>query len=106
MSGIEIAGLLLGTFPLIISGLEHWRDIAKVGGFFWRIRAEYNDCCKDVLYHEVLYKRNLKSLLSQILNDEDEVKHLVNDPNDKSWSSGDLQEGMKLRLQDAYDSYV
>ncbi|KAL2368560.1 hypothetical protein BDBG_09511 [Blastomyces gilchristii SLH14081] len=74
MSGIEIAGVLLAVFPLIISGLEHWRDAAKVGGYFWRVREGYNKCLRDVQFYELLYKRNLKELLMPIVADADEVK--------------------------------
>jgi hypothetical protein len=41
MSGVEAADVVLGAFLLLLSGIEHWRDVAKVGGFFWRIRTEY-----------------------------------------------------------------
>lgn len=81
MSGIEVAGLLLGVFPLIIAGLDYWRDIAKVGGFYWRIRKEYSKCLRDVQYHQLLYKRNLGELLLPIMNnDADEVARLVAEP--------------------------
>ena len=106
MSGLEVAGLLLGAFPLLISGLEHWRDVAKVGGFFWRVRKEYTKCRSDVLFHELLYKRNLKELLLPILNDADEVDRLVRDPDGKSWGNSALQERMKVRLQEAYGLYM
>lgn len=106
MSGLEIVGLLLGIFPLIISGLEHWRDVAKVGGFFWRVRKEYTKCRSDVQFHEILYKRNLKELLLPIVNDADEVARLVGDPGGKDWSSKALQERLEGRLQESYGLYM
>lgn len=106
MSGLEIAGVLLGTFPLIISGLEHWRDVAKVGGFFWRVRKEYTKCRSDVQFHEILYKRNLKELLLPIVNDADKVARLVGDPGGKDWSSKALQECLEGQLQESYGLYM
>lgn len=106
MSGLEIAGVLLGSFPLIISGLEHWRDVAKVGGFFWRIRKEYNTCRREVRFYEILYKRNLKDLLLPIADDAVEVTCLISDPGGKGWSSKALQERLKGRLQESYDLYM
>ncbi|KAF2790435.1 hypothetical protein K505DRAFT_327588 [Melanomma pulvis-pyrius CBS 109.77] len=111
MSGLEIAGVLLGAFPLIISGLEHWRDVAKVGGFFWRVRKEYTTCRREVRFHEILYKRNLKELLLPIVDDDDdddggEVARLVGDPGGKGWSSKALQERLERRLQESYDLYM
>ncbi|KAF1844874.1 uncharacterized protein K460DRAFT_354745 [Cucurbitaria berberidis CBS 394.84] len=106
MSGLEIAGVLLGTFPLIISGLEHWRGAAKVGGFFWRVRKEHTKCCRDVQYHEILYRRNLKELLLPIVNDADEVARLVGDPGGKGWTSKPMQERLEERLQESYGLYM
>ncbi|KAK7191006.1 hypothetical protein DPSP01_007819 [Paraphaeosphaeria sporulosa] len=34
MSGLEVAGVFLGAFPLLISSIEHWQNVAKVGGYF------------------------------------------------------------------------
>jgi hypothetical protein len=73
MSGLEIAGVLLGAFPLLISGIEHWHNVAKVGGYFWRVRKEYNKCRRDVNYHQILYKRNLRALLSPVVSEVDEI---------------------------------
>lgn len=107
MSGIEVVGVLLGVFPLIISGLDSWRDIAKIGGFYWRIRKEYSKCLRDVQYHQLLYKRNLHELLLPILNnDADEVARLVGEPGGKDWSSKALGERLEGRLQESYLLYM
>ena len=106
MSGLEIAGVLLGAFPLIISGLEHWRDVAKVGGFFWRVRKEYSSCHSDVQFYEIVYKRNLKELLLPIVNDADEVARLIADPGGKDWANKALQDRLEGRLQESYAVYM
>ncbi|KAF2130672.1 hypothetical protein P153DRAFT_396059 [Dothidotthia symphoricarpi CBS 119687] len=106
MSGLEIAGVLLGAFPLIISGLEHWRDVAKVGGFFWRIRNEYKACRREVQFHEILYKRNLRELLLPITDDAVQVTCLISDPGGKGWGSEVLQERLKGRLLESYNLYM
>lgn len=78
MSGLEIAGVLLGAFPLLISGIEHWHNVAKVGGYFWRVRKEYTKCRQDVNYHEIIYKRTLRALLAPVVIEaEDVVSHIV-----------------------------
>jgi hypothetical protein len=106
MSGFEIAGILLGAFPLIISGLEHWRDVAKVSGFYWRVREEYTRCRSDMKFHEILYKRNLQEILLPIVNDTDEVDRLISEPTAQDWSSKALQERLVDRLQESYGLYM
>jgi hypothetical protein len=98
MTGLEVAGILLGVFPLIISGLEHWRDAAKVGGLYWRVRKEYAKCRSDVQFHEIWYRQNLKELLLPVMNDADEVVGLVADPGGKGWSNKELQGRLEGRL--------
>jgi hypothetical protein len=84
MSGLEIASVLLGAFPLIITGLQHWRDVAKVGNFYRRVWTECNDCYREVQFQELLYKRNLKKLLLPVVSKADEVKRLIDDPGGKN----------------------
>jgi hypothetical protein len=106
MSGLEIAGVLLGTFPLIISGIEHWRNCAKVGGYFWKVRKEYSRCKSDINFHEILYKRNLKELLLPIVAEAGDVDVLIGDPGGKGWKDQKLQEKLADRLQESYQVYV
>ncbi|KAF2119217.1 hypothetical protein BDV96DRAFT_642255 [Lophiotrema nucula] len=106
MSGLEIAGVLLGTFPLIISGLEHYRDVAKVAGFFWQVRKKYQKCRSDVLYHELIYKRNLKELLLPLVSDSEEVNRLIAEPGGQRWNSEALQQKLEERLQESYSLYI
>jgi hypothetical protein len=107
MSGFEVAGILLAVFPLIISALENWRDVSKVGNFFWRIRKEYGKCRHDMLYHEILYRRNLQELLLPIINDRDEVDRLLSEPGGQAWSSKAIQDGLQERLQtESYELYM
>ncbi|KAF2441452.1 hypothetical protein P171DRAFT_418037 [Karstenula rhodostoma CBS 690.94] len=106
MSGLEIAGVLLGAFPLLISGIEHWHNVAKAGGYFWRVRKEYNKCRRDVNYHEILYKRNLRALLAPVVIEAEEVKQLMDNPGGDGWKNVDLQARLELRLQESYRTYM
>ncbi|KAF2743784.1 hypothetical protein M011DRAFT_372357, partial [Sporormia fimetaria CBS 119925] len=106
MSGLEVAGVLLGTFPLILSGLEHWRAVARVGGFYRRLGKEYRKCRSDVEYFELQYKANLKELLLPLVANIDEVNRLVDRPGGQDWRSEDLERRMKERLHDSYTLYM
>jgi hypothetical protein len=106
MSGFEIAGVVLGAFPLIISGIENWHNVAKVGKLLIKTRIEYTNCLGDVKYYQIWYKRTLEELLRPIVNDEDEVGRLVGDPGGKDWSSQALQGRLEGRLQESYYLYM
>ncbi|KAF2818116.1 hypothetical protein CC86DRAFT_337510 [Ophiobolus disseminans] len=105
MSGLEVAGVVLGAFPLLISGIEHWRGVAKVGGFYWRIRKEYTKCQRDIQFHEILFKNNLRELLLPLIPDADEVAQLIADPGGQRWGDMALQERLECRLHESYQSY-
>jgi hypothetical protein len=106
MSGLEVAGVVLGAFPLIISGLEHWRDMAKVSGFFWRIRKEYTKCRSDVKYQKIMFQRNMKELLLPMVA-EAEINELLNDPGGAKWTNNQtLQDQLEGRLQESYGVYT
>jgi len=105
MSGLEVAGVVLGTFPLLLSGIEHWRDVAKVGGFYRGIRKEYTKCRRDIQYHEILYKNSLRELFLPLIPDAEKVAKLIADPGGPRWGDMALQERLEGRLHDSYQLY-
>lgn len=105
MSGLEVAGVVLGAFPLLISGIENWRDVAKVGGFFWQIRKEYTKCRRDIQFYEIQYKKNLQELLLPLIPDVDEVAKLIADPGGQKWCDKALQQRLEGRLHESYQLY-
>lgn len=106
MSGLEVAGVLLGAFPLLISGLEHWRDVAKIRGFWRHIRKEHTACTREIELHAILYKRNLETLLLPIVTEQSQLDGLLSDPGGPSWHSKPLQKRFASRLLDACNLYM
>ncbi|KAH7086605.1 hypothetical protein FB567DRAFT_603720 [Paraphoma chrysanthemicola] len=106
MSSLEIAGVVLGSFPILIASVEHWRDVANRGGYFWRVEREYVNCLKEIQSHKLLYERNMNELLSLILSNVGEVTKLLNDPGGKGWSDQSLQQGLARQLQESYGMYM
>ncbi|KAJ4350325.1 uncharacterized protein N0V89_008946 [Didymosphaeria variabile] len=105
MNGLEVAGVVLGAFPLLISGIEHWRDVAKVGGFYWWIRKEHTRCQRDCQFHEILYKNNLRELLLPLIPHANQVAELIADPGGQRWGDMALQERLEGRLHESYQLY-
>ena len=105
MSGLEVAGVILGAFPLLLSGIEHWRDVAKVGDLYRHIRKHYKKCQHDIQFHGIIYKNNLRELLVPLTENADEVARLVADPGGQGWGDAALQKRLEGRLNESYHLY-
>jgi hypothetical protein len=75
----EIAGFVLAAIPLMISGLEHYRESAEVLESWWKIKREYQKCMRNLKYHKVAFEENLEELLLPLIADEDKLQQLLND---------------------------
>ena len=103
MSGIEIAGLVIGTFPLLISGFEHY---GKSVSALWRFHLAHKNCKHVLLYHHTLLEYNIEELLLPLVVDDDKLKRLIEDPAGKMWEDPELEERLKERLPGSYDVFL
>ena len=106
MSGVEVAGLLLGAFPLIISAMEHYRKSAEVYHNWWEFKREYRKSINDIKFQEMAFKSNVESLLLPLMVDEDEATALVADPGGIKWKDPALEDKMKTRFPKSYDLLI
>ncbi len=106
MSGIEIVGLLLGAFPLLISALEHYRQSAEVLDDWWEIKTEYKKCKDEIKLQEINFEGNLERLLLPLIVDDDEIAALIAEPGGVKWKDPALEERLKGRLPKSYDLFL
>ena len=105
VTGVETAGLVLASFPLMISALEHYRKGLVPLKLWWNFRTEYNEFSNTISLQDVTYRLNLRVLLSPLVS-EDDLERLLADPGGDDWRDSEL-EG-KLRndvLPHSYDDY-
>lgn len=106
MSGIEVAGLVLGAIPLVLEGLKQWRTTAEVLGHYRGIRREHRKCIYNVEYHSLVYKRNVEELVRPILDDPDDIADLIEQPGSDAWADAALEERLRSRLHESHDLYM
>jgi hypothetical protein len=106
MSGIEIAGIVLGGFPLLISALEHYRDGAEAFSDFLNFKHVYKKCRRDVKYLQLCFEGTLKDCLLPLVVDDDALGRLVSDPLGKEWKDQSLETLLKKRLPESYGLYM
>lgn len=110
MSGLEVAGIVLGALPLIIYAFEHLRDGASRLGRLINFNAEFHRLWGEVEDEELMYRLQLKILLKPLVNNgivaEDELEELMLSPDHELWRDADVDGALSKRLGESYDRYV
>lgn len=106
MSGIELAGLVLGAFPLAIVALEKYGEAARRFGMFVHIRAEYKHWKDDLRFHDIAIKRHLKQLLLPLVLDDESIQSLLGNPGSEAWSDPQIDALLQSRLKEAHELYL
>ncbi|KAF7538247.1 hypothetical protein G7054_g3085 [Neopestalotiopsis clavispora] len=106
MSGLEIAGIVLGAFPLAIEGFKAYGNLARRCEIWRHIRKEYQKCLRELKYHHVLFAQHLRCLLLPLVVEPSRIKSLIAHPCGKEWEDIDLDQALRDRLHHSYDVYV
>ena len=106
MSGVEVAGFILASFPIAVSTLEHYRETAEVLGLFWKIRREYKKWIHSLNIGRLTFEQNLEQFLLPLIADEDELQHLIAHPDGPEWKNPKLETRLRQRLPRSYSLYV
>jgi hypothetical protein len=106
MSGFEVAGFVLGSFPLAITALEKYREVARRMGFWIHMRVAYQQCKYDLAFHRLVFIRNLRQLILPLVADDDTVKVLVSDYGGVYWKDPALNSLLEQRLSESYELYL
>lgn len=97
----EIAGLVLGAIPLLISALEHYEDVVEPAVAFWQWKGQLSNITRHLYMGHTAYEQNVRILLSQTVDDED-LNTMINDPGSDLWKTNELTNGLQSRLGSAY----
>ncbi|KAF1992333.1 hypothetical protein K402DRAFT_416007 [Aulographum hederae CBS 113979] len=106
MSGVEIAGLALGAFPLLISAIEHYKDGAEPLADWWQFKRVYTKTLQELKLYNLLLERTLEQLILPLVADDDKIKDLLASPGGDLWSDKVLDKQLRERLSKAYELYI
>ena len=106
MSGVEVAGLTLAIFPLVLKGL---------GGFVegvdqvkrWRsYRRELANYTREISTQRVVYLATLEQLLDGIILSDTAFASMLLDPKGPQWKDPEYEQRLKIRLAYLYQPYI
>ena len=103
MSGLELAGVVLGAFPVVVQLMNGYKKGCQPLGAWLRFRKTFTKLENGISYQETALDTNLQILLSPLVEDEQKLVALVNDLKAGSGPQKypDLEEALKRRLGNA-----
>lgn len=107
MSGIELVGLVLGAFPIILNGLESYRKGFEPLDEWWQFRTHFIAFTDDIRHQMMKYNENMIRLLDPITTctDGDNLAALLMIPS-QDHPEIDLEEILKGRLASELDRFL
>jgi hypothetical protein len=104
MSGIEVAGLVLGSIPLIISALESYNEGLDPVKSFIRWERELPQFIRKLRNQHVHFAQTTRLLLEPITT-EFELADMLSEPSGKLWKDKVMSEKLQDKLQESYHAY-
>ena len=105
MSGIEVAGLVLGAFPILINCLDHYREGFGSLGEWWNFQNSLKEFIDGIERQMMRYHENMVSLLEPIVSDAERMAALARNISDPRWTDGSLNGALRKRLASEHDRY-
>ncbi|KAF2715052.1 hypothetical protein K504DRAFT_365978 [Pleomassaria siparia CBS 279.74] len=104
MSGIEVAGLVLGAIPLIISAMESYNEGLDPVKSFMNWKGELPQFIRKLRNQHVHYAQTTRMLLEPITT-EFELAEMLSEPGGQLWKDEDMSGKLKDKLQESYHAY-
>lgn len=103
MSGIEIAGLVLGAFPILCESARTLRGVFGDLGSWWRFKHEFEDFIAHLETEHVAFSQMIDILLEPLdaISDDDR-EALRTDSNSPLWFDLHVQKELGYRVQPKY----
>lgn len=104
-SGVEIAGLVLGSIPLVLAGLEFYAKGIAVTRRCLKYREQFESLINELRTERTICVNSLNLLLVGIVRPKDMDDFLANPSGDR-WRDEKFDTKLKQRLGHSYDSYM
>ena len=105
MSGIEIAGLILGGIPLVISGLEHYEEGVSTIKVMFNYPSEFRFLSRRLRVEQDIFRNAMELLLHDCIQDS-LLSDLLENIGGKSWSDPAVERALRKKLQASYSVYL
>ena len=105
MSGIEVAGLVLGAFPIVVSGLQHFTEGVETIKSWKRYQRQLKIYSRTLEAQHALLLNTIGLLFQDIAQSNDEFDLLLKDPGGSFSRRPHYEEALRNRLDHSYDKF-
>ena len=105
LTGVEIAGLVLAAFPLVLDGLSHWLEGVQKVKRWRRIYRHLKNYEIRLQSQRVTYQNTLELLLVGIVQTDEDTAAMLADPRGDFWKKAKYDHLLRRRLDRAYDTF-
>ncbi|KAF4334108.1 sugar transporter STL1 [Fusarium beomiforme] len=103
MSGFEIAGVVLGLFPIVCDSAKDLRGVFRDAQTWWRFEREFEDFILEIEKQQIAFSQILEILFDPL----DQISHrdretLASDPSSPLWYDLHIQRTLTHRVGQKY----
>ncbi|KAL9629956.1 MAG: hypothetical protein Q9204_004984 [Flavoplaca sp. TL-2023a] len=102
-TGIKTAGLILATFAVVISALEHYENGFQVIREWVRFKGEFAAFLNALIRQRIFFRQNIEELLGPIVDSEYDMSVLLDNPGGEAWADETLNARLRQRLPGKYE---
>ncbi|KAH7411570.1 hypothetical protein DE146DRAFT_241713 [Phaeosphaeria sp. MPI-PUGE-AT-0046c] len=105
VTGVETAGLVLATIPLIICALENYENAIGPTKAFLRWKGHLTIAKSELYVHYAAFDQTLRILLAAVAGPDD-LTTMIEDTTNELWERGDISEDLKHYLGKAHTAVM
>jgi hypothetical protein len=105
MSGIEVAGIVLGAIPLVISGLEHYSEGARTIKSMRDYPKEFATLSRRLRVENETFRNTMELILSGFVGGRT-LNDMLTQPGGKAWAETQVEQELRRILQGSYNVFL
>ncbi|RYP78485.1 hypothetical protein DL771_000438 [Monosporascus sp. 5C6A] len=102
MSGFEIVGVILGSFPIIYEVGKETKGFYRNAKTWWRFEREFEDFIAAIDREYINFSQNLEILLTPLDIPGEDREALQNGLDSRLWNQSRIRAELRHRIQDRY----
>ncbi|KAK7422979.1 hypothetical protein QQX98_001269 [Neonectria punicea] len=105
MSGFEVAGIVLGAFPILTESCKDLRSVFRSVKSWWRFENDFDNFVAAIQREQIAFSQNLEILIDPLDLPDVDKETLQNDSGSDLWHQPRVQMQLRRRVQGRYHEW-